>query len=315
MSKSTASLVPAKVRGRIVLLIIALLFMYILLPRIGDFSASWTVLKHADFEFIGVALLAVAMTYIMAGLSYVLLAVKKLAPGPAIMVQVASAFTNRLLPAGLGGLTMNVQYLRHSKHSLPQALSVAGTNNTIGFIGHGILLVVIIAWSKGQLFSRLSLPDVDNQWLILAVVLGFILANLLVFRRLRDYLYKLTAEIMGYLWAYRQRPLSIAGALLCLLVLTSCNVTALYLCLRAVGVEAHIWEVFVAFSFGMLAATATPTPGGLGGAEAGFVAGLISYGIASPEALAAVLLYRLMTFWLPLAPGLAVFLSIRNRYL
>jgi uncharacterized protein (TIRG00374 family) len=64
----------------------------------------------------------------------------------------------------------------------------------------------------------------------------------------------------------------------------------------------------------MLASTATPTPGGLVGAEAGLFAGFVAYGVSAPMAGAAVLLYRFVTYWLPLLPGvLALFLARRRR--
>lgn len=316
MSKQAAPVVPPKIRARIALLVIALLFMYLLLPRLGDFSASWSALVDAKFGFVAVSMALVLGTYVAAAGTYSLLAIKKVQFFSTVLVQVASAFTNRLLPAGLGGLTINVQYLRRSKHTLVEALSVAGTNNTLGLVGHGILLVLLAIWSQGEIFSKLHVPHLfSNQWLVLGVVLAIVLANLVVFKRLRHYIYELTDNVLINLFKYRTHPLRLLGSLLCSLALTSLQVGVLYFCLQAVGVHLAIWSVFAAFTVGILAATATPTPGGLGGAEAGLVAGLLSYGVASPEALATALLYRLLTFWLPLLPGLAVFLSIRKRYL
>src|SRR5213080_4585039 len=55
-------------------------------------------------------------------------------------------------------------------------------------------------------------------------------------------------------------------------------------------------------------AAAAPTPGGLGAIEAALVAGLTGVGMSSGLAVSAVLLYRLATYWLPVAPG---WLSLR----
>jgi uncharacterized protein (TIRG00374 family) len=46
-----------------------------------------------------------------------------------------------------------------------------------------------------------------------------------------------------------------------------------------------------------------PVPGGLGVTEVGLVTGLTAAGVPSPTAVAAVLTYRLITFWLPPVPG------------
>ena len=50
-------------------------------------------------------------------------------------------------------------------------------------------------------------------------------------------------------------------------------------------------------------AAAAPTPGGLGAIEAALVAGLTGVGMQGGPAVSAVLLYRLATYWLPVAPG------------
>lgn len=51
-------------------------------------------------------------------------------------------------------------------------------------------------------------------------------------------------------------------------------------------------------------ASVAPTPGGgLGAIEAALVAGLTGVGMSSGLAVSAVLLYRLATYWLPVAPG------------
>ena len=48
---------------------------------------------------------------------------------------------------------------------------------------------------------------------------------------------------------------------------------------------------------------AVPTPGGVGGVEAALTAVLLSYGVDSATAAAIVLLFRVLTFWLPTVPG------------
>ena len=54
---------------------------------------------------------------------------------------------------------------------------------------------------------------------------------------------------------------------------------------------------------GSAVATAAPTPGGLGATEAALVAGYTAIGVAGSTAFAAVMLFRLITFWLPILPG------------
>ena len=56
------------------------------------------------------------------------------------------------------------------------------------------------------------------------------------------------------------------------------------------------------------------TPGGLGFVEAGLTATLILAGVPAADALVTTLVYRLLTFWLPLPIGAAAAVMFRRRY-
>lgn len=63
----------------------------------------------------------------------------------------------------------------------------------------------------------------------------------------------------------------------------------------------------VAFSIGTLA----PTPGGLGAVEGIMIALYASFGVSTPAAVAVVLVYRIINFWLPVIPGLVAYAVLR----
>jgi len=60
-------------------------------------------------------------------------------------------------------------------------------------------------------------------------------------------------------------------------------------------------------------AAAAPTPGGLGAIEATLIAGLTGVGMPAGPATSAVLLYRLATYWLPVAPGWLCWRALLRR--
>ena len=86
----------------------------------------------------------------------------------------------------------------------------------------------------------------------------------------------------------------------------------LLLCLRAVGVDAAALSaagVLVAFAFGRLATAIPLTPGGLGVMEVSLTASLAVTGSANASAvLAAVLLFRFLTYFVPIPLGLVSWL-------
>jgi len=56
------------------------------------------------------------------------------------------------------------------------------------------------------------------------------------------------------------------------------------------------------------------TPGGLGFVEAGLAATLSAAGISTGDALIATLVYRLLTFWLPIPLGAVAAYGFRRRH-
>ena len=78
----------------------------------------------------------------------------------------------------------------------------------------------------------------------------------------------------------------------------------LWLVFRAVGNDPAIWIAFVSFIMASIFATLGPIPLGLGTFEAGCVGMLSLLGVAVETALAATVLLRGLTFWLPMVPGL-----------
>jgi uncharacterized protein (TIRG00374 family) len=65
-----------------------------------------------------------------------------------------------------------------------------------------------------------------------------------------------------------------------------------------------------------LLASFIPVPGGIGVVEFGLTAGLVAAGMSDESAFAAVILYRLSTFYIPPAWGFFAMRWLqRNRYL
>jgi uncharacterized membrane protein YbhN (UPF0104 family) len=82
-------------------------------------------------------------------------------------------------------------------------------------------------------------------------------------------------------------------------------------CLRALGGPFLPATAFIAFMMASIAVTLAPLPMGLGSFEATCTAMLALLGIPAAAALAATLLLRMLTLWLPLLPGM--WMTIRAR--
>jgi uncharacterized protein (TIRG00374 family) len=89
---------------------------------------------------------------------------------------------------------------------------------------------------------------------------------------------------------------------------------ALLCSLRAVGADPRPSLVLLAYTAAQALALIPFTPGGLGFVEAGLVGTLTLAGVRGPDAVTATLLYRLLSYWLPLPAGGVAYLLFRRRY-
>ncbi len=89
------------------------------------------------------------------------------------------------------------------------------------------------------------------------------------------------------------------------------------LCLLAVmvafGQYVPVYYVLIAYGVANVVGTFSPTPGGLGAVEAVMIALLASFGMESAGAVAVVLVYRLINFWLPIPAGLLTYWTLRRE--
>jgi uncharacterized membrane protein YbhN (UPF0104 family) len=87
----------------------------------------------------------------------------------------------------------------------------------------------------------------------------------------------------------------------------------LFVCLAAYGNPPTFWVVAMAYLVGMMA-NSLPIPGGFVAVEAGLVGMLLLFGVRPASmVLAAVLVYRAISLWIPALIGTAAFLSLRGE--
>ena len=90
----------------------------------------------------------------------------------------------------------------------------------------------------------------------------------------------------------------------------------LLLCLRSLGVseqEVSTAQAFAVFSFGRLISALPITPGGLGVIELGYIGGLVAAGGDKAAVVAAVLLFRTLTFGVQIPLGGFTYLIWRAK--
>jgi uncharacterized protein (TIRG00374 family) len=73
-----------------------------------------------------------------------------------------------------------------------------------------------------------------------------------------------------------------------------------------IGHGTPLWPLLLVYAIGMLVATVPITPGGVGIVEATMIGALVAVGAPAAAATSAVLGWRLVSHWLPIAVGLAL---------
>ncbi len=89
-----------------------------------------------------------------------------------------------------------------------------------------------------------------------------------------------------------------------MLARTGFEVLALGLVLGPVGIDLPVPALLAAYGFSQLVGGLPGPPGGIGLVEAGLVGALAAFGVDPQTSLPAVLVYRLVSYWIPAAAGL-----------
>ena len=289
--------------------------LVVLLAQIGNFRIALDAARGANPAWLAGAALIAGAGYGMAALSLMGAAPEPLALGRTTVVQFAAAFTNRVAPAGIGAMATNIRYLERAGIRRARATTSVGVNAAAGGIVHVVLLVTILPIAGLHASVHLpSAPDLSDYWPIAAVILVTLsLAGLWYWRHgLRAIMARVRphARDVRNVLAQPRRALMLFGGSL---GVTTAQAFVFVVCLEAVGVHLPVLTMVAVYLAGSALAAAAPTPGGLGALEAALVAGLGQVGVPAAPAVAAVLMSRIIGYWLPILPGwLAFNASTRN---
>jgi uncharacterized protein (TIRG00374 family) len=91
------------------------------------------------------------------------------------------------------------------------------------------------------------------------------------------------------------------------------NIGILWASFKAFGVQVPIAVVIQGFFLGMVANLFPLAPAGVGAVDAGMIGAFVLFGLPEETVFPAILVYRLVAFWLPIAPGIVAFFQLRSR--
>jgi uncharacterized membrane protein YbhN (UPF0104 family) len=293
-----------RIRPRtLVTLIAGVAAVYLLAGQIAQVRIG-PLLRSADVRWSLVALGLSAATYVGAAWSLSGFVLERLRLVPTLLVQVAGSFVTLVTPAAVGGVALNIRYLRRSGVSAADSAASVGVSQLVAFTLHLSLLVIFAAISGTSSDSSLQPP----HW-VFYVIAGLVAVGLVVLatppgrRLLRARIAPMLGQVIPRLLDVAQQPLKLAEGIGGALLVTAGYILCLAACVRALGGSLMLASVAVVYLTGSAVGSIVPTPGGLGAVEAALSASLGAAGLPGATAVSAVLLFRILTFWLPVPVG------------
>ena len=266
--------------------------------------------------WLGLALLLQAGTYLTQGLVWRLAA---RAAGHSVTLvkscelSLASLFVDQALPsAGISGLTMASGALARTGMPAPAVAAAILVNMSMYYLAYAFCMALAlgIAMPRGYLPGWVMLPmlgfvavRLGMAWFVISTPGGRCGGLRGTLRRSKNFARLLDFFASADRSPFRDhrllgRTFALHGATFLL------DAATLWVAVLALGESVPVGGMFASFMVSTFFRTIGIMPGGLGTFEAASVVSLKSIGLPLPVALSATLLFRGLSFWLPMVPGM-----------
>ena len=178
---------------------------------------------------------------------------------------------------------------------------------SVQVVTHIVLLILFSAFAGASADLSHFVPSMTIVYLVGGVIL-LVVAAFGVVPRLRKWLAATVGprvnEVLRDLRELASEPRRLVLIILGCAATTLGAAMALWACISAFGGDTSFVTVTVVTMIGGTLASAAPTPGGVGAVEAAlYPGGLAAFGVPAGIAVPSVLLYRVLTCWLPVFVG------------
>ena len=288
------------------LLVVAI---YVLIPQLTDLPRMLEAVREADPQFVAAAALASVVTYLGSAMALTGSLPIHVPFLHTALAAVSATFAGAVAPPGVAHVGLNVRF--GQKQGLPAPVAVSATAAKEVGVGavHVALLILLalVAGSTGALREELDrLPSIQTIAIGVAVLLAAIglVAAIPRFRTfVADIVVPAVKHSLDAMRTLVSSPTKMLVLFLGAMLLQVGYIAALYFSVRALGGDVGFTTIGLIYLTVGSAASVAPTPGGVGAVEAVLLAALTGVGVAAAPALAAVFLYRLVTFWVPIPIG------------
>jgi uncharacterized protein (TIRG00374 family) len=280
---------------------------------------SLAAIKGASWGWVALTFLFAQLPVVAEGWALLGAATGQLPFGRCVALETSNTFT-ALVGGDVAVFAVRVRFFQRQGYDAAAAVSAGAIATTASWTVKGLLFLIALPFAAGSFQVPSSSGGHQAAvWVILAVILvaGIVAALIalvprfrrLASRRIRPHLLNIWANVKTIATEPRKLVYVLAGSTLAQLLV----ILALGASLHSVGQHVSIATLITVNTFAGLIGGAVPIPGGLGVVEAGLIAGLTAAGVPQDQAVAAVLIQRFFTSYLPPVWGWATLAWMRRR--
>lgn len=303
--------------------LLLILFGRILIENKDLVYESFLAIKNADKSWILLGGIIYSITVIFSSLILILLSFVKLPLWLTVKEQASLLFVNKVLPSGLGQLTLNSYYLHKEGNTSSQTASIITIKAFVTGIGLSILLIYFFYINLGIVYSVMNILNLytffDAKVIFSIIILGFIFSSaiylLLTQKKIKNKIANPIYNFKSDLLEYKEKPEKILFSLLFAFLINIFMILTLIFISQSVGLNILFREAMFIYFLGLMIAGIIPVPGGIGTTEIGLYIGFYILGYDPAIYLSAILIYRFINYWIPLVIGYMFFLNLRKNIL
>lgn len=326
-----------RVMQTLLVVLLLLIGIYFLFPKLVGLGDALSQLGEADAIWIGAAIgfeLAAIATYIVLFKAVVGGDALRLTWNETYDINLAGVAATRLFSAGgAGGIALTYWALRRAgmaRHEVARRmvafLTLQYVFYPLALIVFGVLLRTGVLPGKASVELTIIPAAISGLILIFGALAALIPPDLRErlaghargprSRAIADKAARGVATVgEGVRFGFRllihpgRGGLAVVGAV----GYWAANIGILWASFKAFGVHVPVAVVVQGFFLGMVGNLFPLAPGGVGAVDAGMIGAFVLFGIPEGTVFPAILIYRLVAFWLPIPFGAIAFLQLRKR--
>ncbi len=276
-----------------------------LLSQVGDPQTFYETIKNADWAWLAVAMVISLLTNFATAIALMGTVPITLPLIRTAELQLSMSFSNLAVPA-VGGMAAQIRFLQRQGVDLASAVASGGLLINVGnIVAQVMLLVVAIALSPTTIHTGKIPTDSIVEVLLLALVVLAIGAGVIFgVPKVRKLVMPSIKNASTTIWSAIRSPRRVAELLGGNAINALMYAAVMDACIVAFGGSVNYWTLLAINIFVSTIASLVPIPGGgTAVSSVGMSGALVTIGVSSEVAVAAVLANQLVANFIPAVPG------------